>query len=191
MAENSLFAILLRSPWWVSAAVALALVALSRALLPSEYVVFGALGALPVGVIAVMAALRQWRAPSPARVEQTLQRLATLGWRELAAAVEAGLRREGYSVQAASGGGAVDLEAVKGGRTVLLACRRWKAAGIGVEPLRALSAAVRARGDDGPVEGWMLGLGAPSEAASAYAREHRLRLVQGAELARLVGHSSA
>ena len=73
MAENSLFAILLRSPWWVSVAVALAILALARALLPPAYVPFGAMGAVPMLVIGAMAALRQWRTPSPAQVEQTLQ----------------------------------------------------------------------------------------------------------------------
>jgi restriction system protein len=34
MAKNSLFAALLRSPWWISAAVALALGLLSLTLLP-------------------------------------------------------------------------------------------------------------------------------------------------------------
>ncbi|MEO7150691.1 MAG: restriction endonuclease [Burkholderiaceae bacterium] len=190
MAENSLFAVLLRSPWWISVAVALAMLALARALLPPAYVPFGALGALPIAVIAVMSALRQWRAPNPVQIELTLQRVATLGRRELVAAIEVGLRRDGYAVLALDGQGAADLEAVKAGRTVLVACRRWKAASIGVEPLRALDAAVQARGDDAPVEGWMLGLGAASDAARAYAGEHRLRLVQGAELARLIGPPS-
>ncbi len=191
MAENSLFAVLLRSPWWVSVGVAAAIVALSRAVLPEAYVPFGALGALPIVVIGVMSALRQWRAPNPVQIEQTLQRLATLGRREVGAAVEAGLRRDGYAVLALDGQGAADIEAVKGGRTVLVAFRRWKAASIGLEPLRALDAAVRARGDDdGPVDGWMLGLGSASDAARAYAAQHRLRLVQGTDLARLVGPSS-
>ena len=192
MAQNSLFAVLLRSPWWVSVAVALAILALARALLPPAYVPFGAMGALPMVVIAVLAALRQWRQPSPLQVEQGLQALAAMGWRDAAAAIEAGLRRDGYAVRAvgAAAAAGADFEAEKAGRIVLVACKRWKAASIGVEPLRALATAVQTRSADGePVVGWYLGLGVPSAAARDYAAAQRLRLVQGADLARLAGRA--
>ena len=183
MAENSLFAVLLRSPWWVSVCVAVGIAALSRALLPPAYVLYGALGAFPLLVIAVLAARRQWRQPSATQVEQTLQRLAAMGWKEVAAAVEAGLRRDGYAPTPLAGPGA-DFTADRAGRTLLVSCKRWKAASVGVEPLRALNAAVKAA-DAG--EGWYLALGSASEAALQFAREHRLKLVQGADLVRLVG----
>ena len=186
MAENSLFAVLLRSPWWVSLLVAAAIAALSRALLPAQYVVFGALGAFPILVIAALSAARQWRAPRPAQVERTLQAVRSMDWRALSAAIEAGLRRDGFALQNPAPAG-VDFEAGKAGRTVLVSARRWKAAGIGVEPLRALHAAVEARQAD---EGLYIGLGAPSDSALRFAREHRLRIVQGADLARLVGDLS-
>ncbi|MBN8509743.1 MAG: restriction endonuclease, partial [Burkholderiales bacterium] len=66
MAENSLFAILLRSPWWVSLAIAAALALLARLLLPERFVAVGAFGAgFPFVVIAAIAAWRRLRAPSP------------------------------------------------------------------------------------------------------------------------------
>ena len=37
MAPNSLFAILLRSPWWISVGIALVFALASKALLPAEY----------------------------------------------------------------------------------------------------------------------------------------------------------
>ena len=187
MAEKSLFAILLRSPWWVSVAAAGAIVAMARALLPLEYVPFGAMGAFPLLVIGAIAAARQWRSPSPAAVEQALQRLAAMGWREFAAAVEAGLRREGHTVRTVAELG-FEFEATQAGRTVLVAGKRWKASAVGIEPLRALHAQVESRRQtQGAAEGWYLALGKPSEAAVDFARTHRLRLVQGAELARLAG----
>lgn len=182
MAENSLFAVLLRSPWWVSVLVAAAIAALARAALPSEYVPYGAMGAFPLLVIAVLAAARQWRSPNAAQIEQALQALRAMTWREAATTVEAGLRREGYTVRSVGSAGA-DFEASKAGRTVLVSCKRWKAASIGIEPLRALHAAVQAAQAS---EGLYVGIGEPTEAALRFAREHRLRLVQGAELARLV-----
>ena len=59
MSEKSLFAILLRSPWWVSLAIVAVFVLASSALLPSPYVAFGMMGAFPFLVIAIMAAWRQ------------------------------------------------------------------------------------------------------------------------------------
>ena len=50
MAENSLFAILLRSSWWISAAVAVGIVLLSRVALPQQYFIFGAVAGLPFAV---------------------------------------------------------------------------------------------------------------------------------------------
>lgn len=47
MAEKSLFAMLLRSPWWISFVVVGIIVLAARALLPAEYFVVGALAGFP------------------------------------------------------------------------------------------------------------------------------------------------
>ena len=59
MSENSLFAILLRSPWWISLLIVAVITLLSFALLPEAYVGFGVMGAFPFLVIAVLAARKQ------------------------------------------------------------------------------------------------------------------------------------
>ena len=69
MAPNSGFAILLRSPWWVSFAIAAAIVLVCGALLPRDIAPFAAMGALPIAVIGCIAAWRQWRAPPLARAK--------------------------------------------------------------------------------------------------------------------------
>ena len=61
MAKNSLFAVLLRSPWWVSAVIGLVLALLALALLPEQLRAVGAVSGLPFAVIGVMAARRQWQ----------------------------------------------------------------------------------------------------------------------------------
>ena len=71
MAKNSLFAILLRSPWWASASLALAVALVAFALLPDNYRLAGALSGFPFLVIAALAAWRQRQLPSAARIEQT------------------------------------------------------------------------------------------------------------------------
>ena len=73
MAENSLFAILLRSPWWISLGLAAIVALVARLALPADLFWFGAFGGLPFVVIAVMAARRQWRAPSAAQLARTAE----------------------------------------------------------------------------------------------------------------------
>ena len=68
MAEKSLFAILLRSSWWISLALAVAFAAVSRLLLPPDLFWFGAMGGFPFLVIAVLAARRQLREPRAAQI---------------------------------------------------------------------------------------------------------------------------
>ena len=89
MAENSLFAILLRSPWWIALGIGVLLVLLMRVLLPPDYATPAMLGSFPFFVIAAMAAWKQLRAPSPAQIEQTVQRLQAMNSREFGAAIEA------------------------------------------------------------------------------------------------------
>ena len=70
MAEKSLFAVLLRSPWWISFVVVGLITLASGVLLPKEYFVVGALSGLPIFVVGCIAAWKQLRAPSPTRVAQ-------------------------------------------------------------------------------------------------------------------------
>ena len=72
MAEKSLFAVLLRSPWWISFVVVGLITLASGALLPREYFVVGALSSFPIFVVGCIAAWRQLRAPSPDRVAEIL-----------------------------------------------------------------------------------------------------------------------
>ncbi len=73
MAEKSLFAVLLRSPWWVSMLVAAVLALLAAALLPAAYRLVGALSAAPFVVIGVFAAVRPWRLPARRRSRRPLR----------------------------------------------------------------------------------------------------------------------
>jgi len=109
MAENSLFAVLLRSPWWVSVAIAAGLALLAVALLPAEYRVVGAVSALPFVVIGAMAARRQWRLPSTAQVSHTLQAVGRMAWPEFARQLEEAFQRQGYTVERGNSA-AVDFE---------------------------------------------------------------------------------
>lgn len=179
MAQNSLFAILLRSPWWISVAIALVLGLIGAALLPESFRVIGALSGLPFGVIAVIAARHQWQLPSAARVTETQQALAKMSWPAFAALLEQAFRRDGYTVQPGQTA-AVDFELGRQGRRTLVSARRWKSARTGQDALRALQAARDAA--EAP-DALYIGLGELSDNARPFAARHRIAVWQAPELA--------
>ncbi len=144
MSENSLFAILLRKPWWVSGLVTLGVVAISFAILPPRFVIFGLAVALPFPVIAAMAGWRQLQAPSAARVEAVGERAARMNWKQFADELEAAWTARGFQVERLEGGGA-DFELTQGWRKTVVSARRWKTRQLGAEPVRALLSAREAR----------------------------------------------
>ena len=176
--KNSLFAVLLRSPWWVSALAAIGLVVGLRLLIPTSYAVFAA---LPLAVIAAYVGWQQLRAPSAGCIAGTLERLRAMSWDDFSAAIEQAYRREGYTVNRLPGH--ADFELVQGARCALVACKRWKATRTGIEPLRELEAARRAREAQ---ECIYVAAGEITERAREFAAQKSIHLVHGAELANLL-----
>ena len=76
----------------------------------------------------------------------------------------------------------------KSGRVTLVSARRWKVARAGVEPLRELEAALRAREAQDCV---YVAAGEVTGNATAYAAQNGIRLLQGAELVELLRASKA
>jgi restriction system protein len=183
MHENSLFAVLLRSPWWISIVIAVALTAAARLWIPDLYAI--AVG-LPFLVIGVVAGWRQLRAPSAKRIAGTLEAVRAMSWPDFAAAIEEAFRRDGYSVNRLNGA-AADFELKKGARVSLVSAKRWKVARTGVEPLRELDAARRAAEAQ---ESIYVAAGEISDQARAFAAQKNIRLALGPELARLLRQST-
>lgn len=179
MSDKSLFAMLLRSPWWISLLIALVLGLVASALLPADYRVAGALSGFPFAVIAAIAAQRQWRLPSAARVQQTQLATSAMAWPAFAALLAQSFQRSGYSVAQAKGE-AVDFSVQRQGRTMLVCARRWKSARIGIETLRALQAAREAA--EAP-QALCICLGELTDNARPYAAEHGITVWQAADLA--------
>jgi restriction system protein len=179
MAPNSLFAVLLRSPWWVSLGLAVALGSVAAALLPAQYRVVGALSGLPFAVIAAIAAWRGLGAPSEARVAQTAQAVGAMAWPAFAAVLESAFQRDGFSVKRGPGP-AWDFELERQGRRMLVSARRWKSAQQGLEPLKALQAARDAT--EAP-DALFIALGDFSDPAVKWAQQHRVAVWRASELA--------
>jgi len=185
MSENSLFAVLLRSPWWISFVVVGLIALAAGAFLPKEYFVVGALAGFPIFVVGCMAAWRQLRAPHPAKVAEMLEAVASMPWRSFADTLDAAWARAGYTVERLNGNNtSADMRLTQGGKTTLVSAKRWKAATHGVEPLRELHAAMVAA--DAPAGVYVAALGQVSDNAQVFARDHGIVVLQGDAVAQLL-----
>lgn len=192
MAKNSLFAILLRSPWWISFAVAAVLTLIALAVLPDGLHLYSISAGLPFLVIGTIALYRQAGLPSAARVSTSQEAMRAMSWRDFADTVEQGFRLRGYEVKRLARG-AADFEVTRGTQYALVSCKRWKAASHGVEPLRELRAASEARegredgeGSGKAGESIYIALNPLSESAQRFARENRIEVIQGVPLVQML-----
>jgi restriction system protein len=179
-AEGSLFAILARSPFWVSLLIAGALFAVARNFVPD---LFALATTLPFLGIAAYAGWRQFKTPSANRVTATMDELREMTWGQFSAVIAETFRREGYEVGGLEDGVA-NYELQKNGYKSLLSCKRWKVAQTGISPLRELFEATRAREARDCI---YVATGDFTETARAFARDKKMRLLNGVELATLVG----
>lgn len=181
VSENSLFAILLRSHCWISFATAAAVLLLAKLLVPEAYFIMAASLALPFAAIGAMVLWRQLKLPSAARVAATVEAVNALSWKEFSVLVEESFQREGYTVTRLNG--AADFKIVKAGKRTLVACKRWKAANLGLEPLRELAAR---REEEDAYDALYVALNGVTDNARDFAAKHRIRLIEGQALAALL-----
>ena len=186
MAPNSLFAILLRSPWWISFVLAIAIMSASLAWLPERFAVYGAIGGLPIAGVGLIAAWRQLRAPSAVQVSANIDAALAMPWREFSKALENAWQQAGYQVERVEG--AADLRLSEKDQVTLVSSRRWKAASHGVEPLRQLHAAMKATGAGAGI--YIAAQGTLTEQAQTFAREHSLTVLPASALAQLLSSAS-
>jgi len=182
MSEKSLFATLLRAPWWVSFLVMLAVALVAGALLPDAYKTAGMLGAFPFFVIGVMAAWRQRNAISANRIQELVEQARGMGWRDFSVLVEEALRQQGFVVTRLAGGPA-DFQIEKNGRITLVSAKRWKAATVGAEHLRELLAERESRD---AFSCTCMSLGVFSQAAIDLANDSPMQLLGSANIAQLL-----
>jgi restriction system protein len=181
MNENSLFAILLRSSFVWSFLIAAVMAGVMIAVLPEAYRVVGIVSGLPFFVIGCMAAWRQLRSPSQARIARTAEAVRAMSWTEFRTALCDAYRREGYEVEPIEG--AADLELRKEWRRALVSCKRWKVGRTGVAPLRDL---VKAKEEREAHECMYVAVGDISDNAREFAKKNAVALIGPAELARIM-----
>jgi restriction system protein len=182
MNKNSLFAVLARSPWWLSMLVAAGIYMAVRQFV-ADYL--AAFSALPFLVVAGYAGWRQLRAPDAEDVGETLATLRAMSWQEFAALIEEAFRHDGHTV-APLAGGTADFELRKGGRVAIAGCRRWKVAQAGIAPLRELLDAKQAADAH---ECIYVAAGEVSPNARQFATQNGIRLLSGPELAQFLARA--
>lgn len=179
MARETLFHILSRQPWWISAVVAAVLFGITELVYPP--VAFFV--ALPFLLLAAFIGYKQLRGTGEVNVADKLAALRDMSWENFSLVVSEAYRRQGYAVTEARDG-AYDFELAKDGRRTLVSCRRWKVNSVGIGPLQALAAAVN-RVD--AYNAICIAAGDFSANARDYAASQPIALVTGEELARLIG----
>jgi restriction system protein len=177
--EKSLFALLLRSPWWVSLIAAAGIFLIARLVLPDRFALYSVITGSPFLLVGLYVAWKQLRTPSSARIAASLDAIRAMSWSDFSAAIEEIYRRDGYTVKHFKGA-AADFAMEREGYTTLVSCKRWKAAGHGVEALRDLESA-RVKQD--AREAVYVAAGEITDNARLFAAEKDIRVVQGAELA--------
>lgn len=177
--RNSLFAVLLRSRWWVSLAIGVGIGLVATALLPDSYRPVGPLMGGPFLVIAALAAWRQRHAPSESELSRTREALARAAWPAFADALQAAFEGDGWRVER-SAREPVDFVLERKGRHMVVAARRWKSARVGLEMMRSLQAAREAR--EAP-DALLVALGELSDTARPFAAQHRIAVWQAGEIA--------
>ena len=181
VSENSLFAILLRSRWWISFAVVALILLVAWFFIPRNYFISAAACALPFLGIGFYTAWHQLRLPGASRVAASIDAVRTMPWREFSARMEAGFSREGYKLTRLSG--PADFKLSKMGKTTLVCCKRWKAASHGVDILRELD---EKREAENAQDALYIALDGITAKARDFAGKHRIRLMEPQELAILL-----
>lgn len=182
MAQNSVFAVLLRSSWWISALVAAVLVLLAAAVPSPALTLFLLFAAIPFLVISVISAWKRRHVPSAARVQEVTALVSAMSWKTFADTMERAFRDDGCGVTRLPGG-AADFSLDRSGRIALVSARRWKASQVGVPALRELAAAREAQDAH---EGIVVTLGEVTDQAATFARAHRIQFLTAVEMARLM-----
>ena len=102
-------------------------------------------------------------------------------WPRFSAVMADVFRGEGYAVDVREQGPA-SLVLERTGYTTLVSCRRWKVKETGIAPLRELAEAATASGARDCI---YVTVGTFTDSARAFARENRVRMLSGPELAQL------
>ena len=192
-------------PWWVGVALAAVSFLLFSAL-AGQPVVSTSAGGPKINLIAVIAGVLRYIAPvlflmgavtsafgrSQRRAligsaqRDGARAVSAMGWQDFELLVGEAFRQRGYTVVETGGGGpdgGVDLLLKREGERALVQCKHWKTWRVGVAVVREMLGAMTAQQAS---QGWIVTSGRFTAEARAFARQHRIELVDGDGLAALL-----
>ena len=191
--------LLLKAPWWISAALGLISFVAIRWWLPAwagdvnarQMIAKGIspLAPLPLLFFALIAVGSFLFAKKRHRLvdEQTsLEKLRETGWKDFEYLVAEAFRRQGYAVDYSLGRGAdggVDIVLRQADRKVLVQCKQWKVFSIGAPVIREMFGLMTAEQAD---EAIIVTTGKFTRDAQEFASGKPIRLIDGPQLLALV-----
>jgi restriction system protein len=196
---RTLFGDLLALPWWVSvvaAAIVYLVVGLAVPFLFSGSAVTAAVGeaamdygwmfALLFLIPAPFAAYHRHRRKKLLDTHADLESIRNLHWLEFEKLVAEAFSRIGYTVTAGPGSssaGEINLIATAANERILVQCKHWRAAMVGLSAVGDLLEMIAAEGATG---GAVVTSGTFSEDAEAFAAGKSIQLIDGVQLEKLV-----
>lgn len=177
--KNSLFAVLLRSPWWYSVLIGLAVIGISLVLFSGQYLLLGIFGALPFFGIGGFAGYKQSKQPRQKRVVEVAEQARAMPAKAIAEKIASTYVQARYDSNVFKGD-AAELELTRGQHKLLLSSKRFKVGNTGIAPLKQLVAA----GEKVEATGYLyVALGDISDAARDYAKDNDIELIRAIRLA--------
>ncbi len=191
--------LLLKLPWWISAAIGVIVFIAMRWIIPAKIdqnqalhpfaVALPKLAFLPLGLFCLIAAgsyvfgLKRRRLVD----EQTnLEKLRETGWKDFEYLVAEAFRRQGYAVDYSLGRGAdggVDIVLRKPDRKVLVQCKQWKVFSVGAPVIREMFGLMTAENAN---EAIIVTSGKFTRDAQDFAAGKPIQLIDGPQLLALV-----
>lgn len=179
MSKNSLFSVLLRSPWWYSVLIGLFFILASTVIANGQYVILGVFTALPFFGIASYSGYKQAKLPSQKRVLEVAEQVQKMRPIQIAEKIAEPYIEARFDAEAFKGEAAT-LTLIRGNRTVLISAKRYKAANTGIDHFKKL---VSAGENLEATEYLFVALGEVSDAARDYAKLNSISIIQALELA--------
>lgn len=191
---------LITLPWWFSIALATVVYFGLKFYLPTVHFqspAFQGIGkAFPnmAGMFAsififtaAISAYHAWRRGELLDRQTSVNSIKEISWKDFEYLVSEAYRRQGYSVQENTGGGAdggVDLVLSKNGERTMVQCKNWKSSKVGVTTIRELFGVVTA---ERATEGIVVCSGHFTNDAIEFAEGNPITLVDGVALSHLIG----
>jgi len=194
--KSSLFDLFVLLPWWISAGLAIVVYFFGPGVAAMFLENSSALGPVvsffqiffPILLAAasLLSLIRSWKTNRNLEVQEDIESLKRLHWKDLEDLLGEVYRRQGYGVKEQLGGGAdggVDLVLHANGAATLVQCKRWTEKAVPVQTVRELYGVMTA---EKAQAGILATTTTFTSEARRFAAGKPIELVDGPELLRLV-----